>query len=1172
MKLLRAALLWLLLGACGSVQAASYTFRSDSYSWETTTNTVAWDRLCTGYPGDDDQATISFTGGFTFSFGGSNYSAVRVLANGALQFGADTGFMRTYTNTALPAATSGARTGCTNAATARTMMVYWTDLNPSATGSGGVTWQQKGTAPNRYLVVSWNAVFQYNTSTPYTFQVILYENGEFKYQYGNANASGSNATIGVQVSNTDTTQYSYNSGYNANGSAIRWGPPVPGGWAAEYRFDEYGYNGTVGEVKDSGSNGYHGVVVGGAATTASGYVCRGIDIPANTTSTSAAVDTLIDMDSAIGSKGSISLWYRSNQAWTSTTPALLADATQPSSRAFAFWRVAGGALRFTLADSAGTSLSASTANQAFTAGTWVHVAATWRLANGSNQSVLRLYINGVLSATTFGTTTGTLDPALGTLFIGDNRSSNTASATANSANGQIDEVKIYNYEATTADVASDMAVTHSCPPPLDHYEIILPSSSLSCQASTVTITACANSSSPCTSASTAMAGQTATLATSGATLGSTSVSFNSAGVATTTLSYPTAANGTSATVTLTGAQTTAANGTQCCPNGSSCSVASSCSTTFNTAGFLISASTGGSSATVPAQTAGTTSATLFLRAVRTGSTTQACEAALTGSTTVNWAAQCNNPTTCSSGNRMTLTGSSATAIAANPASGVSSSTAVTMSFDANGNAPFSFNYADVGQVTLSASKAVGGTTLSGSSNALVVRPAGFVLSAIQQAASPNLANPAASSASGARFVKAGEAFSATVTAVTSGGATAPNFGRETTPEGVLLTPTLVLPSGGNVGTLANATVAGGSFSSGVATASTLSYSEVGIITLTPSVASGSYLGAGAVSGTASGNVGRFVPARFAVSAGSVMHRSSLSCTPASSFSYLGENFRLAFTLTAQNAAGGTTQNYSGSFAKLDPTVASGWNLAGLGSSTTFSTASGRLALGTATGSFSAGAASVTLVANASRASSPDGPYTAAFGVAPTDSDGVALGSFDMASTSGGSNDRATVASVALRFGRLRLANAMGAADRALALPATAQVWNGSAWDTNTLDSCTTVAASAVNFGNLRKTLTLADLSVSAPITLSSGQGTLKLAAPGAGRSGTVDVALSLGTSSTDASCLQSWTPTKAATAAGNLAYLRGAWCGSSVDKDPSARASFGLQRTQENTLYRREMY
>ena len=191
--------LMLALAGCGCAQAASYTFRSDTFSWESTVNTISWARLCTGYPGDDDQATINFTGGFTFSFAGTAYSSMRVLSNGLLQFGADTGFMRNFTNTTLPAGTASASGSCTAAATARTMMVYWTDLNPSASGSGGVTWEQKGVSPNRYVVVSWNSVFQYNTSTPYTFQVILFENGEFKYQYGNANASGSNATIGVQV-------------------------------------------------------------------------------------------------------------------------------------------------------------------------------------------------------------------------------------------------------------------------------------------------------------------------------------------------------------------------------------------------------------------------------------------------------------------------------------------------------------------------------------------------------------------------------------------------------------------------------------------------------------------------------------------------------------------------------------------------------------------------------------------------------------------------------------------------------------------------------------------------------------------------------------------------------------------------------------------------------------
>ena len=723
--------------------------------------------------------------------------------------------------------------------------------------------------------------------------------------------------------------------------------------------------------------------------------------------------------------------------------------------------------------------------------------------------------------------------------------------------------------------AMPASCTPSSPPAVDHYELALPTSSLACLPSTVTVTACANSSSPCTSTVAGMTGGTATLAASAGSLGATSVSFGSNGVATTTLSHPAASNGTAVTVTLSNEQAPATNARKCCPNGASCSAANSCSTTFNTVGFIVSASSGGTSATVPSQTAGTSSGTYYLRAVKTGTTTQACEAALTGANTVNWALQCQNPSTCSSGNLMTLTGSGASAIASNPASGITSTTAVNMTFDANGNAPFSFAYADVGQVSLTATKTINSATVSGSTNAFVVKPASFSLTTIRQTASPNTANPGAASASGNAFVKAGESFSATVTALTSGGAATPNFGKETVPEGVLLTPSLVLPAGGTSGTLSNATLAGSSFASGAATATQLAYSEVGIITLTPSIADGSYLGAGNVSGTTTGNIGRFVPARFAVSGTSVTHRSGLSCAPASAFSYLGENFRIGLTLTAQNASGATTTNYVGSFAKFDPTQASAWQLAGRDGSTPFTTDNGRLSLGSATGSWSAGvAAGATLTASAVRAASPDGPYSAAFGVAPTDSDGVALAAFDMASAQGGSNDRATGGTVALRYGRLRLSNAIGAADRALALPATLQYWNGSAWATNTLDSCTSVSASAVSFGNLRRTLTTSDTAVTGALTFTSGVGALRLAAPGSSHSGTVDVALSLGTGATDTSCLQPWTPGTgdAATAGANLAHLRGAWCGSTWGQDPAARASFGLQRTQDHTLYRRENY
>lgn len=1355
----QALLLLAFAGLALPALGASYAFRSDTYAWETTTNTVTWSGQCTGYDGDDDQATLTFSGGFTFPFAGVAYSSVRVLTNGMLQFGADTGALRQYTNTPLPAGSAGAYGSCAAGPMARTLMPYWTDLDPSGRRSGTVTWQQKGTAPNRYVVVSWNAVYEYSTTTPYTFQVILYENGDIKYQYGNANATGWNATIGVQVSPDDFTQYVVDRAVNRSGTALRVYPELSlplnlraTGFPSS-TMNTWSPTATTLANHDSSRDASAGLVIkrGGSGvsetdstryqrwvTTTGGIVLSGnVELRVwtatsgfSTTRGGALNAYLRDCDSSGSTCTTISSASVSEQPWSggastwvqktlsfgtlnhtvaqgrllelklvvpnaSTDDLLVAyDATAYASQlalgagscgvlgsaadyplyGFTNLNVGGGTVtngvdtfaisgsgRAVNADS-GVRLSPSPAPNlpllsaaSFPANASTTDSSAATLAAGSYRTVsvsgtttigagttaiqtlnvaagatLRLgagtyYVN----ALTLGTNASLLAPSGGVrLNIGS--SLTVGAGAAVNASGSASAFQLFLYPNANANVADNVRLAgfvyaretsnnlafgnglqltgsvvgnnvtvgtgavitypgalkatlravNTCDGPpaatvsVDHYELHLPSTAVSCLPVTVTVKACADASSPCTSLASTVSGQTATLSAGAGTLAATTVSFDAGGTATTTWTHGGAANGSSASITLSGEQTAAANARQCCPNGSACSAANSCSTSFSTAGFVIAATAGGAEATLPAQTAGTASATYQLRAVKTGSTTQACEAALSGSTTVNWALQCQNPATCAAGNLMTLTGSAASAIASNPASGVSASTAVTMNFDANGNAPFSFVYADVGQVRLVASKAVNGATLAGSSNAFVVKPASFALSNIRQTASPNTANPGATSASGGVFVKAGESFSATVSARTASGATAPSFGRESPAEGVTLTPTLLLPAGGSTGTLANATIGGAAFANGVATATTLAYGEVGTITLTPAVASGNYLGAGPVSGSASGPVGRFVPARFALAAGSVTHRSTLGCTPASAFSYLGETFRLGFTLTAQNAAGATTANYSGAFAKLEPTNAAAWNLAGRDGSTLFGTGNARLALGSATGSWAAGVASVTLNAAALRAAAPDGPFDAAFGVAPVDSDGVALAGFDMASTAAGANDRARVAGVPLRFGRLRLDNAIGAADRALALRAAVQHWNGSAWATNTLDSCTTVPASAFSFGNLRRTLTTADTTALGPLVFSAGQGTLRLAAPGGGRSGTVDVALSLGTGATDASCLQPWNPGSgdAATAGANLEFLRGAWCGSTYAQDPAARASFGLQRTQDPLIYRRENY
>jgi hypothetical protein len=709
---------------------------------------------------------------------------------------------------------------------------------------------------------------------------------------------------------------------------------------------------------------------------------------------------------------------------------------------------------------------------------------------------------------------------------------------------------------------------------VNHYQVSLPSTSLSCLPTAVTVTACANASSPCTSAATGVNGATAMLTTSAGTLASGTLTFNASGVASTTLTHPGATAGQAVSVTLSGESVAATAPRRCCPDGAACSDANSCSTTFQTAGFVVAAGVGGAATTLPAVTAGSMSGPWVLRAVRSSSNSPACEAALSGATTVDWAYECQDPAICAASNLLRIDGGTATPVARNDSGAVASWTAVPMNFDSNGNAGFSFRHDDVGRLTLRARKTVGGAMLSGASNAFVSRPAGFTITALAQTAAPNTANPGATSASDGRFVAAGEAFGASVTAITGSGAPAPSFGREAVPEGVRIETALVLPAGGATGTLSNDTVAGSGFAAGVARVANLAYSEVGIITLRPRLASGSYLGSGDVPGTASGNVGRFVPARLERVTATLTHRASLACTPASDFSYLGENLRLVVTLRAVNAAGAVTTNYRGDFARFSTGSASAWGLAGIAGTTPFTSANGRLSLGSASGSWSLGVLTdAQLVWQPVRGSAPEGPYTLNLGIAPTDADGVGLAGHDLDTDSPANGaDRTQVASADLRFGRLRLFSAAGAADRALALPLQAEHWAGGRFVVNTDDSCTAVPATAVSRGRLRGGLLAADAAPLAGVTLASGRGQLRLAAPGGGRRGGLDLALSLGSAAADASCLAPWTPSVAATAGAGLAALRANLCSSGWSHDPAARASFGRPRSSGLPVDRRERF
>ena len=102
-------------------------------------------------------------------------------------------------------------------------------------------------------------------------------------------------------------------------------------------------------------------------------------------------------------------------------------------------------------------------------------------------------------------------------------------------------------------------------------------------------------------------------------------------------------------------------------------------------------------------------------------------------------------------------------------------------------------------------------------------------------------------------------------------------------------------------------------------------------------------------------------------------------------------------------------------------------------------------------------------------------------------DGVALAAYDLDTDATPGNDRASVATVALAFGRLQIASAIGAADRPLALPVAVQAWNGSAFADHAADSCTAVPVAAISFGNLRRSVTTADTAATGPVVISAGR-------------------------------------------------------------------------------------
>jgi MSHA biogenesis protein MshQ len=501
----------------------------------------------------------------------------------------------------------------------------------------------------------------------------------------------------------------------------------------------------------------------------------------------------------------------------------------------------------------------------------------------------------------------------------------------------------------------------------------------------------------------------------------------------------------------------------------------------------------------------------------------------------------------------------------------------------NGSPTYTFDFAYANAVANAKFRMTNsGGQVSCSSDNFSIRPQAFI-------ATSSASN---SGSSGTPVFRAGtDAFSVTATAVYSSTTTTRYDG---TPKfDVTKMSTAQAHLGGMTGTTFPAATAG------VSTATTFKYDEVGNFSLgdyaiyddgyaTVDSAKGecaSGFSNARVGGkysckfgsVAAGPFGRFVPDHF-----TVRPTVANTCT-AGAYTYLGQSFSLstAGVVEARNAADSVTQNYAGAYAP--GVVAFGAENADsgtdLGGALVF-TGTG-LALA---GSWVSGVFTLTDSATAvtfSRPTTPVGPYdTLDLGLTVTDADVSTVprvAGADMNPTVAGGTTftykKFSGSPLRMRYGRLKLFNAYGSERLALPMIWETQYWTGQSFVRHTLDSCTVLAAANIALDNYQSPpkavpplLSSSNLSTVTVGAISAGRGTITLA-PTAYATGSVDLVANLGSTATPSNCAS--LSNGSSTSAG-LRYLTGQWCGSANDRNPTARASFGVYKSP--LIYRRENY
>lgn len=282
--------------------------------------------------------------------------------------------------------------------------------------------------------------------------------------------------------------------------------------------------------------------------------------------------------------------------------------------------------------------------------------------------------------------------------------------------------------------------------------------------------------------------------------------------------------------------------------------------------------------------------------------------------------------------------------------------------------------------------------------------------------------------------------------------------------------------------------------------------------------------------------GRFTPDHFAVSP------STTAPACSNNFTYFGQDGLVTnFTLTAQNTTNITTQNYTGSFAKLGLTTWANYNF----SASPLPTGSSLSASTTApSGVWNNGSANISAKHLISRPTAATAPTNITISAAPVDSDGVTMASSAVSTASN------------FKYGRLYSPNTYGSELLPLNVPIEAQYWNGTAYQRNQQDSCSVIPTTSIAMGNYKNNLVACETALTGAGTMSAGKVIANLSKPGSGNNGSVDLTVNIN-SAAGSTC----TPT--ATTATSAAIP---WFGTNT----SSRATFGLFRTP--VIYIRENF